>query len=541
MFITASRCDYTPGRMEAILRLLKEAYAPSYLLAVKEDHEATNGEEAGVHWHVLIGTSSDRRIRWCLEDIVKMFGRTVNLRPVSTQGRPFNVALADTVQYMLKQVMHAMNMPENLGKKLLCSQFEAHRGDRYVGNWCKLWDMSVIGNIELKTADPKKQESHERFAKIFQMLMANGGNWAKTQEQLTLAPDRYFMFMNKQKLEAAAGAMLSEKQRNVESRTFEFPELKDYKMIVSPGDLHDKNIHLYLWGDANTGKTSLIERICQDNHIEYCKCIPGTEKLPENATSAEVILVDDAIADSKIPWSTILGWANGTYMTGVYKTPAASKRKVVIVTSNYDPLIVWPNMFVPAFNARFTGIRVTNQEGFPNNIFVDYLARTAPDEVKDTDIKWRELKGLNKQKKKDDDIEELSEGELVIPETPRRTTTTSLSTPFVIPGCESQSSQLGQVEYMKRKANLPVIDLQKAIEIVIWRKAIRTEFTMDVAVRETMEPSNETIQEAKFNMKNDKFDMDDWFSYSRMFNTMLADDNAERRKVNENGYYSDEF
>jgi len=424
--------------------------------------------------------------------------------------------------------MRALNMPESEGKRLLCSQFENQRGSRYLGNWEKLWDMNIIGQVMPKVVEPKKSENHERFHKIQAMMLANGGNWAKTQMQLTIAADQYFMFSNKQKLEAACGALLAERQRNIESRSFEFPELPGYMMVVSPGDLKDKCIHLYLWGDANTGKTSFIERVLKDNNVEYCKVIPGTEKLPENATSAEVILIDDALPNST-PWASVIGWTNGTYMTGVYKTPAACKRKVVIVTSNKDPDTVWPEKFKPAYDSRFKTIHVTSTEDFPCNILVNYLARTAPDEVKNTNIKWREIKGLDREKEPMNEVDELEEdlGELIIPETPQpvRVSTSVSSMGFSMPGCESQNQEAENM-YMMRKRSVPVVDLDKEIEIIIYRRTIRTEMTLDIAVKELQEPSSEVIEEAKLNLKNRTHDMDDYIAFLRMFNHMLGEDNA---------------
>jgi len=326
---------------------------PEFIIGCEEDHQTTEG----LHFHLLIGYGQGAHIRTYTEIIAGAVGKHCNLKLIKN-GR-YDNKVADSAEYMLKQIF------EDLEKSpITLEEFTAwcveHSG-RFAGDWGWVFSHYIEPRHKrnAEAAEKKKSKRNENISKSTKKYVELEGDIGGLMEWAADDVDMEALItLNLSRITEMGNILIQKKYKDMKSREIECQVIPGWKPVVFPENLAQKKIHLYLWGPANSGKTSFVEQWCKDNNLEICRYTLGVDKLPVTASRAHVILVDDMIDNSEqksLKWPTVIGWCNGSYLMGTFKMPLECRRKIIIITSNMPPDETFKDIrYWPAFDERFT-------------------------------------------------------------------------------------------------------------------------------------------------------------------------------------------
>lgn len=389
------------GRMDKILRKVN-CPQPVLAIAVQEDHAAEAGEEEhGLHWHILIafGDGEKNRKRVSFKEIGAMFRKLqpeCSCRCTTPKKGMFYKMLQDVVEYFLKQItVVTLGRQQCEGRYLTHDEFEEHRIGRFIGNWECCFALGLMGK-EAPKAQVKEMKLNEKVALLANMMLG-GKTAAEIYQEYEGNPDMQGLLIQKnqyltefvQRLKLANYSKLPEKK---------FPPCPIFKIwapVAHADSLeeHAKKTHLVIYGPANTGKTSFVKAWCERVGARMCYAPRGgIQKFDEESfLLADVILLDDVVKPkddngdmdgNRINYSTMLNWANGSFIVSVFKKTYNCKPKILILTTNEDAEDIMPvnhPKYGGAIKARFhfwkTQVVDERKDPDKGNIFLHYCRK----------------------------------------------------------------------------------------------------------------------------------------------------------------------
>lgn len=368
------------------------------IVAVREQHKTSNEErtEHGLHWHLLIdfGDGSKRRTAvnyQKIKEVIYKFQKNASAHFDTASKGVYENIIIDVLEYFLKQIsVEQLKLEKNKGRYMSRDQFDLYRNDNFVGDWDDAFSRFLNrNNIEsikkMKTAELvgytiQKLREGKTFQEIFDDKSLDVECQGKLASKMKTILDTYTE-INKVNVETMKMKELPP-----------CPIFPQWAPVAHSDDLleHHKRTHLYIYGDANTGKTSFAFRWAKENNLKICKAPMGhTMKFDEEKfKNADVILVDDLQPprdkDGKDPnafeYSTLLSWTNGDFIISQFKKNISTKPKILIITSNFVPSLTLP-MDIPqckqALDARFHYWKTTKcdkkWDSTEGNIVVKYI------------------------------------------------------------------------------------------------------------------------------------------------------------------------
>lgn len=358
--MTLAQTKIVPEVMEALIENLKKHVFKDKVelcVAVREEHAASKDDtgEHGLHWHLLIdfgeGQKNRRRVDYeKINEAVRRYHKDCSTHIDPAAKGTYESIMTDILEYLLKQItVLEMKKLRSFGRFLTPEQFEAHRKDNYVGDWEQAFanflnrgSVQAIpqmkGNALLGYTIEKMYKEGKTFRELFDVEEFDWETKGKLGRTLKVANEVLFEL---------------NKQKNQEMKMIELPPcpiFPQWAPTAHADDLleHHKKVHLYIYGEPNTGKTSFVFKWAEHYNLKVCKAPMGsTMKFDEERfKNADVILIDDLMpvlgANGKkdanaFDYTTILNWSNGEFIVGVYKKNISTKRKIIIITSNFPP------------------------------------------------------------------------------------------------------------------------------------------------------------------------------------------------------------